>query len=85
MISIDHTGLALLMVAVCTYGYTLSFDSTECVSIQSCTVGLTILVMLLTVIYWIVIVILVFAIMYYRVGIGYLYCATYYYSIVDIL
>ena len=30
-------------------------------------------------------VILVFAIMYYKVGIGYLYCTTYYYSIVDIL
>ena len=30
-------------------------------------------------------VILVFAIMYYKVGIGYLYCITYYYSIVDIL
>ena len=69
----------------CTYGYTLSFDSTECVSIQSCTAGQTVLVILLTVTYWIVIVILVFAIMYYRVGIGYLYCVTYYYSIVDIV
>ena len=69
----------------CTYGYTLSFDSTECVSIQSCTAGQTILVILLTVTYWIVIVILVFAIMYYKVGIGYLYCVTYYYSIVDII
>ena len=69
----------------CTYGYTLSFDSTECVSIQSCTAGQTVLVILLTVIYWIVIIILVFAIMYYRVGIGYLYCVTYYYSIVDIV
>ena len=69
----------------CTYGYTLSFDSTECVSIQSCTAGETVLVILLTVTYWIVIVILVFAIMYYKVGIGYLYCVTYYYSIVDIV
>ena len=69
----------------CTYGYTLSFDSTECVSIQSFTAGQTVLVILLTVTYWIVIVILVFAIMYYKVGIGYLYCVTYYYSIVDIV
>ena len=30
-------------------------------------------------------VILVFVIMYYKVSIGYLYCITYYYSIVDIL
>ena len=69
----------------CTHGYTLSFDSPECVSIQNCTAGQTVLVILLTVTYWIVMVILVFFIMYYRVGIGYLYCITYYYSIVDII
>ena len=69
----------------CEYGYTLPFDSTECVSVSSCTAGKTVLVILLTVTYWIAMVILVFAIMYYRVGIGYLYCITYYYSIVDIL
>ena len=69
----------------CKDGYTLSFDSTECLNIESCTAGQTVLVILLTVTYWIVIVILVFAIMYYKFGIGYLYCITYYYSIVDIL
>ena len=35
----------------CTYGYTLSFDSPECASIQNCTAGQTVLVILLTVIY----------------------------------
>ena len=69
----------------CTYGYTLSFDSTECVNVESCTAGQTVLVILLTVIYWIVMVALVFTMMYYKVGIGYLYSITYYYSIVDIL
>ena len=69
----------------CTHGYTLSFDSTDCVSVESCTTGQTVLVILLTVLYWVVIVTLVFAIMYYKVGIGYLYSITYYYSIVDIL
>ena len=69
----------------CTDGYTLSFDSTECVNVDSCTAGQTVLVILLTVIYWIVMVILVFAMMYYKVPIGYLYSITYYYSIVDIL
>ena len=69
----------------CTDGYTLSFDSTECVNVDSCTAGQTVLVILLTVIYWIVMVTLVFAMMYYKVGIGYLYSITYYYSIVDIL
>ena len=69
----------------CKYGYTLSFDSTECVTVESCTAGQAVLVILLTVTYWIVTVILVFIVMYYRVGIGYLYCITYYYSIVDII
>ena len=69
----------------CTDGYTLSFDSTECVNVDSCTAGQTVLVILLTVIYWIVMVTLVFAMMYYKVPIGYLYSITYYYSIVDIL
>ena len=69
----------------CKYGYILSFNSTECLNVESCTAGQTVLVILLTVTYWIVIVILVFAIMYYKVEIGYLYCITYYYSIADIL
>ena len=69
----------------CMYGYTLSFDSTECVNFENCTAGQTVLVILLTVIYWIVMVALIFAMMYYKVGIGYLYSITYYYSIMDIL
>ena len=69
----------------CIDGYTLSFDSTECVNIKSCTAGQTALVILLSMTYWAVMVMLVFAMMYYSVGIGYLYSITYYYSIVDIL
>ena len=69
----------------CIQGYTLSFDSPECVNVDSCTAGQTILVILLIMIYWIVMVTLVFAMMYYKVEIGYLYSITYYYSIVDIL
>ena len=69
----------------CTDGYTLSYDSTECVNVESCTAGQTVLAVLLTVIYWVVMVMLVFGLMYYKVGIGYLYGITYYYSIVDIL
>ena len=69
----------------CTDSYTLSFDSTECVDIETCTAGHTILVTSLTVIYWIVMVTLVFALMYFKVEIGYLYSITCYYSIVDII
>ena len=69
----------------CTDGYTLSFDSTDCVNVDNCTVGQTVLVILLTVTYWIVMVTLVFTMMYFKVSIGYLYSITYYYSIVDII
>ena len=69
----------------CTDGYTLSFDSTECVNIKNCTAGHTVLVVLITVIYWIVMVAIIFAMMHYNVGIGYLYSITYYYGVVDIL
>ena len=69
----------------CEEGYTLSFDSPECVSVDSCTAGHTVLVILLMMIYWIMIILLVFALMHYKVGIGYLYSITYYYSIIDIL
>ena len=69
----------------CTDGYTLSFDSTECVNKKNCTAGHTVLVILLSIIYWIVMVTLVFALMHCKVEIGYLYGITYYYSIMDIL
>ena len=69
----------------CEEDYTLSFDSPECLHIQKCTVGQTVLVVTITVLYWVVVVVLVFIIMHYRVGIGYLYAITFYYSILDLL
>ena len=69
----------------CEKGYTLSFDSTECIDINKCSIGLTILVVVLTVLYWFAVVVMVFIIRYYRVNIGYLYAFTYYYTLVDIL
>ena len=69
----------------CTDGYTLSFDSTDCVPVNNCTAGHTILIVTITLIYWIAVVIIVFVMMHYKVSIGYLYAVTFYYSIVDIL
>ena len=69
----------------CEKGYTLSFGSVECVSVDKCTTGQTVLVVTLSMTYWIVIVILVFITTHYHVGIGYLYAITYYYSVLDIL
>ena len=69
----------------CEEGYTLSFDSAECIIVNRCTTRQTILIVTLTVIYWFFVVIAAFVIMYYQVGIGYFYAVTYYYSVVDIL
>ena len=69
----------------CEDGYTLSFDSVDCVGVEKCTTGQTSLVVTLSMIYWIVIVILVFIMTYYHAGIGYLYAITYCHSVVDIL
>ena len=68
----------------CEEGYTLSFDSPECVEIKDCTVGL-VLVTTLSLLYWIVVVIAVYVMMYSKVSFGSLYAIVYYYSIIDIL
>ena len=69
----------------CEEGYTLSYGSIECISTNKCSAGLITLVVILTVLYWFVIVVAVFIITYYRVGIGYFYVLTYYYNVVDIM
>jgi len=69
----------------CEEGYTLSFDSVECVSVDKCTAGWTVLVIILSVIYWIALVVVVFAGTYYHIAIGYFYAITYYYSMLDSL
>ena len=69
----------------CKKGYTLSFDSPECVEIHKCTTGQTILVITLSLLYWITVVVTVFVMMYFKVTIGSLYAIIYYYSVVDIL
>ena len=69
----------------CEKGYTLSYNSAECISINKCSTGMITLVVILTVLYWFVIVVAVFIITFYQVGIGYFYVLTYYYSIVDLI
>ena len=69
----------------CEEGYTLSFDSIECLDLNECTTGQTILVLALVLLYWIIIIVAVFSLMYFKVEIGYLYAITYYYSVVDLL
>ena len=68
----------------CEKGYTLSFDSPECVEVNKCTIGI-VLVTTLSLLYWIAVVVAVFAMMYFKVAIGSLYDIVYYHSVVDIL
>ena len=69
----------------CEDGYTLSFDSVICVNTNKCTMEQTVFVITMTFLYWIVSIILVFTIMYFKVGIWNFYGLTFYYSVVDIL
>ena len=72
----------------CSSGYTLSYDSTDCISVADrCGPGWTILVIVLTCLYWIAVVVCVFILMYFRfqISLGYLYGIIYYYSMVSIL
>ena len=69
----------------CEEGYTLSFDSQKCVSTNKCTTGQTVLVVALSMVYWVTLVTAVFIVTYYHVEIGYLYAITYYFSVLDIL
>ena len=69
----------------CEKGYTLSFDSPDCVEISKCTIGQMVLVISLSLLYWIAVVVTVFVMMYFKVTVGSLYAIIYYYSIVDIL
>ena len=69
----------------CEEDYTLSFDSVECVHVNECSIGWTILVLALVVLYWIIIIVAVFSLMHFKVAVGYLYGIMYYYSVVDVL
>ena len=83
--SSHRTGVAC---GECKPGYTLAYDSPDCINTDKCSVGMTILVIVLTILYWIAIVAVVFVFMYFlefQISSGYAYGIIYYYSIVDIL
>ena len=69
----------------CQNGYTLPYYSSQCVSIDKCTMIWSTVIVILTVLYWVAIVMVVFIMMHYQINIGKLYAITYYYSIVDAL
>ena len=71
----------------CSSGYTLSYDSTDCISVDQCGTGWIVLVVMLTCLYWITVVAGVFSLMYFKfqISLGYLYGLIYYYSMVGTL
>ena len=69
----------------CEEGYTLSFDSIDCISMDSCNVGQTVLVITMSFLYWIAVIAVVFGMMYFKIKIGYLYGIAFYYSTIDII
>ena len=83
--SSHRTGVAC---GKCKSGYTLAYDSPDCINTDKCSAGMTVLVIVLTILYWIAVVAVVFGLMYFlqfQVSSGYAYGIIYYYSIVDIL
>ncbi|XP_065912233.1 uncharacterized protein [Dysidea avara] len=69
----------------CSNGYTLSYGFDYCIDIKDCTPGITILVVVCTVLYWIIVIVVVLGVMYFKIDVGYLYGIIYYYSVLDIL
>ena len=69
----------------CKSGYTLAYDSPDCINADKCYTGMTVIMVALTVLYWVIVVALLFGLMQYKVSLGYVYGLIYYYSIIDIL
>ena len=73
----------------CSEGYTLAYNSADCISVDKCSPGMTVLVVVLTTLYWIAIVVILFGVAYFlhtrKLSLGYLYGIIYFYSVVDIL
>ena len=80
--SLHRTGIAC---GECKPGYTLAYDSPDCVNIDKCSGGITFVVVVSTVFYWAVVVALVFGLMQLKISLGSVYGLIYYYSIIDLL
>ena len=73
----------------CDDGYTIPFDSVECINVDDCHPGYTVLAIIGVMAYWVIVIVATFFLMLWlhhiRCNIGYLYGIVYYYSVVDIL
>ena len=82
--NVNRVGMAC---GECTAGHTLAYDSTDCVDVDKCSTGMTVLVIILTVLYWIIILMVAFGSTYskFNIPLGYVNGLLFYYSVVDIL
>ena len=81
----DHrTGTAC---GQCSSDYTLTYGTTDCISENDCSTIITVVVIISTCLYWLIVVVGVFTLLYYnrRIPLGYTYGIIYYYSMVGIL
>ena len=69
----------------CKSGYTVAYDSPDCISTDRCYGEMIVLVVASTILYWVIVVVLVFGLMQNRISLGYTYGLIYYYSMIDIL
>ena len=71
----------------CCEGHTLAYDTPNCISTSKCSTGMTIVVVVLTVLYWFAVVAIIFLLMYFQLQVssGYVFGIIYYYSMVDVL
>ena len=70
---------------ICDDGYTLAFDFHDCININNCSPGITVVIVMCVIIYWILVIVIILWLMYFQINVGYLYGIIYYYSVVDIL
>ena len=82
--NVNRVGMAC---GECTEGHTLAYDSADCIDVDKCSTGMTVLVVILSVVYWLLILMVAFGLMYLKsnVTLGFTYGLLFYYSVVDIL
>ena len=73
----------------CDDGYTIPFDSVECINVDDCHPGYTVLVIIGVMVYWVIAIVAFFTLMWcfqhIQFKLGYLFGIVYYYSVVDVL
>jgi len=80
----NRTGIAC---GDCILGYTLAYNTPNCINSNNCSLGMFVLVAILTVLYWIAVVTVLSGLMHskFQMSLGHMYGIIYYYSIVDVL